>query len=87
MPSVGAAAALGNILMILLMLTSGAFVPVAILDKSIRRIFHFSPSYQLADLVARSWVNEPWNITSVGVLLGMAAVLGAVAIALARRRW
>lgn len=87
LPSVGAATGIGNLLMIVLMLTSGAFVPVALLDDSIRRIFHLSPSFHLADLVSRSWVGEPWAWTPVAVLAGMAVILGAVALLLARRRW
>lgn len=86
-PSVGAVTGIGNILMIILMLTSGAFVPVAVLDDNIQRLFHLSPSFHLAQLVAHSWQGEPWNWTSAAVLTGMAVILGGVAVALARRRW
>ncbi|MDO5511721.1 ABC transporter permease [Corynebacterium sp.] len=87
LPSVGAATGLGNMLMIVLMLTSGAFVPVALLDDTIQRIFHLSPSFHLADLVSRSWTGEPWAFTPVAVLLGMALTLGAAALLVSRRRW
>lgn len=85
-PSVGAATGIGNILMIILVLTSGAFVPVDVLDDATRRLFHFSPSFHIAQLVSRAWADEPWPWVSVAVLVGMTVVLGAFALFTARRR-
>ncbi|STC69460.1 ABC transporter permease [Corynebacterium pilosum] len=86
MPSPGAATGLGNMLMILLMLTSGAFIPVAALSDTVQRLFEFSPSYHMAGLVDAAWQGEAFSLTSVAVLLGVAAVAGLLAVLLFRRR-
>lgn len=84
-PSVGAANGVGNILMILLMITSGAFIPVASLPPATQRIFEFSPSFHMSRLVQASWEGAAWPGVSVAVVAGLAVVFGVLAVVLMRR--
>ncbi|HJE09878.1 MAG TPA: ABC transporter permease [Corynebacterium glutamicum] len=42
-PSTEAATGLGNIMMILLMLTSGAFTPTSVMPEGIQQVIQYSP--------------------------------------------
>ncbi|MBD0860726.1 ABC transporter permease [Gordonia sp. zg691] len=83
-PSVGAATGVGNVLMIVLMLSSGAFFPADGLNDGIRTVMTFSPVYHLAELVRASWAGGPWPWVSVTVLLGVAVVFGVLSTVLFR---
>lgn len=85
-PSLAAATGFGNMLMILLMLTSGAFVPVAALAEQVQRAFEFSPSYHFARLVSQAWQGESLSASSALVLVGVAVGFSALALVLTRRR-
>jgi ABC-2 type transport system permease protein len=79
-PSAAAATGIGNGLMILLMLTSGAFVPLAVLPLGVQRVMSFSPIHHLVDLMQGLWSGHAWSdyLPSTGVLLGMIVVFGAL---------
>lgn len=83
-PSVGAATGVGNVLMIVLMLSSGAFFPADGLNDGVRTVMNFSPVYHLAELVRASWAGQPWPWVSAAVLLGVAAVFGVLSTVLFR---
>lgn len=83
-PSVAAATGIGNALMILLMLTSGAFVPMTSLSDGVRAVMCCSPVYHLAELVRASWAGDPWPWVSVVVLVGCAMGFGALGSVLFR---
>lgn len=86
LPSVGAATGVGNLLMILLMLTSGAFVPVALLADNIQRAFHASPAYHLAQLVDQAWRGQSLSWISLAVLASVTVACATLALLLARRK-
>ncbi len=83
-PSVAAATGVGNVLMIVLMLSSGALFPADGLDDGVRTVMTFSPVYHLAELVRASWTGGPWPWVSVAVLLGVAVVFGILSTVLFR---
>lgn len=83
-PSVAAATGVGNALMILLMMTSGAFIPAAVLPEGVQSFMRFSPVHHFAELVRASWAGQPWPGLSVLVLVAMAVVLGTLGTALFR---
>ena len=85
-PSVGAATGIGNILMILLMLTSGAFVPLSELPDGVQRVMDYSPVRHFVDLVQGLWNGEAWSTlwTPTLVLVGMVVVFGALGVVLFR---
>ncbi|BDA63544.1 ABC transporter permease [Actinomyces capricornis] len=80
LPSSRAATGIGNGLFIVLMLSSGAFIPTAELPASVQRIMGYSPFYYLVDLVRGLWGGEPWSHygPATAVLAGMAMILGAL---------
>lgn len=87
MPSTAAATGLGNVLMIALMFSSGAFVPVQAMSEPMRRVSEFSPVRHYVDLVRSGWdggVAEPG--VSIAVLFGMGLVFGALGTLLFHRR-
>ncbi|RRD05142.1 ABC transporter permease [Arachnia propionica] len=77
-PSVAAATGIGNGVMILLMMTSGAFIPTAVMPDGVQAVMRFSPVHHIAQLVAASWQGVAWPWVSVGVLLGCTALFGAI---------
>ena len=79
-PSASAATGIGNGLMILLMITSGAFVPLAVLPEGVQRVMDFSPIRHLVDLMDGLWKGESWSdyMLATGVLVGMIVVFGAL---------
>lgn len=83
-PSVGAATGVGNVLMIVFMLTSGAFVPLDAVSGGVRTAMSVSPAYHLAQLVGASWRGQAWNGVSLVALVGVAAVFGALGTVLFR---
>lgn len=85
-PSSGAATGIGNVLMILLMLTSGAFVPLAVMPEGVRTIMEFSPVRYFVQLMEGVWEGEAWSqlLLPTGVLVGMALIFGLAGTALFR---
>lgn len=77
-PSVAAAAGIGNGLMIILMMTSGAFIPTAVMPAGVQAVMKFSPVHHIAQLVEASWLGEPWPWLSAAVLLGCCIVFAAL---------
>ena len=77
-PSLGAAMGIGNGLMILLMMTSGAFIPTAVMPDGVQAVMKFSPVHHIAQLVEAGWQGADWPWSSVAVLLGCCVVLGAL---------
>src|SRR5690625_4974662 len=54
-PSSGAATGIGNVLMLLLMLSSGAFIPLTTMPERGQAIMNFSPVRHFADLMQGLW--------------------------------
>lgn len=79
-PSAAAATGIGNGLMIVLMMTSGAFVPLAALPEGVQRVMNFSPIRHLVDLMQGLWNGHAWSDfgLATGVLVGMIVVFGAL---------
>ncbi|WP_158895590.1 ABC transporter permease [Amycolatopsis anabasis] len=87
-PSTGAATGIGNVLMILLMLSSGAFVPLSVLSEGVRKVFDFSPIRHFVKLIDGLWSGEPWSdlLVPTAVLVGMTVVFGILGTLLFRRQ-
>jgi ABC-2 type transport system permease protein len=85
-PSAGAATGIGNVLMLLLMLSSGAFVPLASMPDGVQKIMNFSPVRHVAELIRGLWNGQPWStlLLPTGVLVAMIIVFGALAAKLFR---
>lgn len=79
-PSSAAATGIGNILMILLMLTSGAFVPLSEMPDGVQQVVSYSPIRHFVDLVQGLWDGEAWSahLLPTGVLLAMTVAFGAI---------
>ncbi|CAM2864130.1 ABC transporter permease [Actinomyces slackii] len=79
-PSSRAATGIGNGLLIVLMMSSGAFIPTAELPAGVQRIMGYSPFYYLVDLVQGMWSGEPWSHhgLATAVLAGMIGIFGAL---------
>ncbi|MGC5015506.1 ABC transporter permease [Streptosporangium sp. DT93] len=80
-PSAGAATGIGNLLMLVLMISSGAFVPLATMPDGVQKIMNFSPVRHFADLVKGLWEGDAWStlLLPTGVLGAMIVVFGALA--------
>ncbi len=81
-PSAAAATGIGNALMIVLMLTSGAFVPLAVLPRGVQQVMNFSPVRHFVDLVSGLWNGQPWSDygTATVILIGMVIAFGALGV-------
>lgn len=79
-PSSGAATGIGNLLMLLLMISSGAFIPLAAMPDGVRKVMNFSPVRHFADLINGLWEGREWSalLLPIGVLGAMALVFGAL---------
>jgi len=85
-PSSTAATGIGNVLMILLMLTSGAFVPLEAMPAGVQRAMDFSPIAYFVELVSGLWNGQGWSELGHAtlVLIFMAAVCGVLGALLFR---
>ncbi|QGU02668.1 ABC-2 type transporter [Corynebacterium kalinowskii] len=83
-PSVAAATGIGNVLMIVLMLTSGAFIPKSVLPAGIEKVMNASPVFHLAELVRASWAGNSWPTISSMVVVGTLVVFGVLGTVLFR---
>lgn len=79
-PSSGAATGIGNVLMLLLMLSSGAFIPLATMSDGVRTVMNFSPVRHFADLIQGLWHEQPWStlLLPTGVLAAMIVCFGVL---------
>lgn len=82
---VGAVVGVGNMLMVVLMISSGAFIPVAGLDAGVRRAFAFSPSYQMVQLVRAAWEGTAWPMSAVVYVVCFFVICSCVAVLLRRK--
>lgn len=85
-PSSGAATGIGNVLMIMLMLTSGAFVPVAVMPEGVQRVMDYSPIRHFVDLLQGLWEGQAWStlLLPTGVLIAMIIAFGTLGTLLFR---
>lgn len=85
-PSSGAATGIGNVLMILLMISSGAFVPLAVMPDGVQRVMNFSPVRHFARLMQGLWEGQAWStlLVPTAVLVAMIVVFGALGAVLFR---
>lgn len=85
-PSTGAATGVGNVLLIVLMMSSGAFVPLEVLSDGVQRVFDLSPTRQFVVLVEGLWAGDPWAtlLAPTAVMVGMVVVFGALGAVLSR---
>lgn len=77
-PSSGAATGIGNVLMLLLMLSSGAFVPLDTMPKGVQTVMNFSPVRHFADLMQGLWEGHAWSslLLPTGILVAMIILFG-----------
>lgn len=85
-PSSGAATGIGNVLMILLMLSSGAFVPLAAMPDGIQAVMNLSPVRHFAVLMQGLWEGQPWStlLLPTGILVAMIIGFGTLGAILFR---
>jgi len=78
-PSASAATGIGNVLMLLLIMSSGVFIPVEALPDGVQSVMNFSPVRHFAVLIQGLWEGQGWStmLLPTGVLLGMIVVFGA----------
>lgn len=79
-PSSSAASGIGNGVMIILVMTSGAFFPLTALPSAVQNAINLSPLRQLVVLVQGIWEGGDWSdyLLQTGVLVGMIVVFGAL---------
>lgn len=79
-PSSSTASGIGNGVMIILVMTSGAFFPLTALPSAVQNAIDLSPLRQLVVLVQGIWEGGDWSdyLLQTGVLVGMIVVFGAL---------
>lgn len=79
-PSSGAATGIGNALMLVLVLSSGAFVPLEAMPEGVQTVMNFSPVRHFAVLMQGLWEGEAWSslLLPTGVLVAMTIVFGTL---------
>lgn len=80
-PSATAATGIGNVLMILLMLTSGAFTPLTAMPSAIQQIVKYSPVRWFVEAAQHAWDGDPlaamiMPVFLLCVVLAVAALVG-----------
>lgn len=85
-PSSGAATGIGNVLMLLLMLSSGAFVPLATMPDGVQRVMNFSPIRHFVNLFQGLWEGQSWStlLLPTAVMIAMIIVFSALGTRLFR---
>ena len=86
-PSTAAATGIGNVLMILLMLTSGAFTPVEVMPEGIQQIIQYSPVRWFVDGAERAWNGDSISSLAMQLLLLVGLLVVAGTIGRTRFRW
>jgi ABC-2 type transport system permease protein len=77
---------IGNIVLYVLMLFSGAVVPLQVMPETVRSVSRFLPLTHLVALLRGLWFGQRWGdvVTEVAVLAGL-AIVGMVIVALTFR--
>ncbi len=85
-PSSRAATGIGNGLFIVIMMTSGAFVPQSQSPQGVQRVARYSPFHYLVDLLQGMWSGRSWTDygPALAVLIGMTVVCGLLGARLFR---
>ena len=85
-PSSRAATGIGNGLFIVIMMTSGAFVPQSQIPQGVQRVARYSPFHYLVDLLQGMWAGRSWTDygTALAVLVGMTVICGLLGARLFR---
>lgn len=86
-PSTSAATGIGNVLMILLMLTSGAFAPLAAMPERIQRIIQYSPVRWFVEAAQQTWGGDPLREVITPLLLLCAVLTVAALVGRSLFRW
>jgi len=86
-PTQGVAMAVGNILLIVLLMMSGAMVPRAVFSPTIQHISDFSPLTQFVTLLRGLWNGEPWGSLWVPVVVLGVMLVVCTAVATRLFRW
>lgn len=86
-PSTSAATGIGNALMILLMLTSGAFTPLAAIPEGIQRIIQYSPVRWFVDAAQQTWIGGPLREVMTPLLFLGVVFIVATLVGRLRFRW
>src|SRR5665647_280328 len=81
------AMAVGNILLIVLLMMSGAMVPRAVFSATIQRISDFSPLTQFVTLLRGLWNGEPWGSLWVPVVVLGVMLVVCTGVATKLFRW
>lgn len=87
LPSQAAALPVCNMLVIGMLMLSGATAPLAVMPRWAQDVAQFSPMTQLVNLVGGLWSGDPWaeHWVAVAALAGLTA--GASSISAWRFRW
>lgn len=85
-PSSREATGIGNGLFIVIMMTSGAFVPQSQIPQGVQRVARYSPFHYLVDLLQGMWAGRSWTDygTALAVLVGMTVICGLLGARLFR---
>lgn len=86
-PSTSAATGIGNALMILLMLTSGAFTPLAVMPEGVQQIIRYSPVRWFVDAAQQTWAGGSLREVITPLLLLLAVLLVATVVGHLWFRW
>lgn len=86
-PSATAATAMGNALMILLMLTSGAFTPLAVMPSTIQQIIQYSPVRWFVEAAQHAWNGDPLATMITPALLLCVVLVVAALVGRWRFQW
>lgn len=86
-PSATAATGIGNGLMILLMLTSGAFTPLAMMPTTIQQIIRYSPVRWFVEAAQSAWNGDPMSSMIRPTLLLCVVLVVAALVGRWRFRW
>jgi ABC-2 type transporter len=83
-PSVAAANGISNGLLIILIMSSGAFFPTEGLSAGVRTAMACSPVHHITELVRAAWSGTSLPMVSVLVLIGFTVVFGLLSTVLFR---
>lgn len=86
-PSTAAATGIGNVLLIIMMMSSGAFVPLDVLSDGVQRAFGLSPTRQFVVLIEGLWAGESWStlLVPTAAMIGMIVVFAPLGVVFFRR--
>lgn len=66
--------------MLLLMLSSGAFIPLATMPDGVQTIMNYSPVHHFSQLIQGLWQGQAWStlLLPTGILIAMILVFGTL---------